>query len=191
MQVRTVPRARCRPPCPLMASARVSSRRAFQKHLVRLPSSGPMFLKARVMFERNRASKHATYNYTNQNDTITKYEALSSRRLILVTLSESKWRDRRLELETDSPPCIDCRLTLCNVPSANGRPWPLIDTLIHAASSARFLAIDIQGTLSPSFSPRHLDWFVLLRRPAPPGGGGRARPAQEAPGPPSPEIKDP
>lgn len=125
MQVHTVSSGRgAGHRAPLTASARVSSRRAFQKHLVRLPSSGPMFLKARVMFERNRASKHATYNYTNQNDTITKYEALSSRKLILVTLSESKWRDRRLELETDSPPCIDCHLTLCNVRLPTDGPGP-------------------------------------------------------------------
>lgn len=186
MQVRTVSPGAVPATVPLPWPPHAYPLDARFKNSLCASSSGPMFLKARVMFERNRASKHATYNYTNQNDTITKYEALSSRKLILVTLSESKWRDRRLELETDSPPCIDCHLTLCNVrlpTDGPGPAWPLIDTLIHAASSARFLAIDIQGTLSPSFGPRHLDWFVLLRRPAP----ARRRRA----GPPRPEAPRP
>lgn len=83
----------------LMSSARFS-RRVFQKHLGTL--GGSMFLKTQGMSGRDRASGHAVYNYTNQNDTFAKYDAFRERRLILVTLSESKWRSMKLELEAAS-----------------------------------------------------------------------------------------
>ena len=68
-----------------------------------------MFLKTQGMSGRDRASGHAVYNYTNQNDTFAKYDAFRERRLILVTLSESKWRSMKLELEAAScAPCVNC-----------------------------------------------------------------------------------
>ena len=124
-----------------MSSARFS-RRVFQKHLG--TPRGSMFLKTQGMSGRNIASGHAVYNYTNQNDTFAKYDAFRERRLILVTLSESKWRSMKLELEAAScAPCVNCSPPpLCNVWQSDSCCKPVPD----------LKAIDIQGTLSPDFS---------------------------------------
>ena len=39
-----------------------------------------MFLKTQGMSGRDRASGHAVYNYTNQNDTFAKYDAFRKKK---------------------------------------------------------------------------------------------------------------
>jgi len=111
-----------------------------------------MFLKTQGMSGHDRASGHAVYNYTNQNDTFAKYDAFRERRLILVTLSESKWRSMKLEVEAAScAPCVNCfpLSPLCNV-------WQSANNCLNPDSCCKpvpdLKAIDIQGTLSPDFS---------------------------------------
>jgi hypothetical protein len=92
-----------------------------------------MFLKTQGMSGRDRASGHAVYNYTNQNDTFAKYDAFRERRLILVTLSESKWRSMKLELEAAScAPCVNCSPRPPVQFLATCKP-----ALIHAASQCQ------------------------------------------------------
>jgi len=94
-----------------------------------------MFLKTQGMFGRDRASGHAVYNYTNQNDTFAKYDAFRERRLILVTLSESKWRSMKLELEAAScAPYVNCSPLLPPCAMSGNLQT---SALIHAASQCQ------------------------------------------------------